>query len=215
MTETQKRIYDLTHQPRNGWDIAGEIADEIDGWRGKLESARADIEEAKDERDALTAQLAAVEFAAHMPTDYKHGLPSWINQYLYAGWIGAKISPHIMGMIEGGTLTFPNGADAKRAESAEAQLAEARAQFVLLDNEQAAANAKADRVIAELETQLGEARAQIAALTLTQNMWDTREAWLDRSKVDDDERALWRDYCKARAAYDEAAAARAREAAKG
>lgn len=44
-----------------------------------------------------------------------------------------------------------------------AQLAEARAQFVLLDNEQAAANAKADRVIAELETQLGEARAQIAA----------------------------------------------------
>lgn len=56
MTETQKRIYDLTHQPRNGWDIAGEIADEIDGWRGKLESARADIEEAKDERDALTAE---------------------------------------------------------------------------------------------------------------------------------------------------------------
>ncbi len=30
MTKTQKRIYDLTHAPRNGWDIAGEIAAEID-----------------------------------------------------------------------------------------------------------------------------------------------------------------------------------------
>lgn len=30
---------------------------------------------------------AAVEYAAHMPDDYKFGLPSWINQHLYIAYI--------------------------------------------------------------------------------------------------------------------------------
>ena len=39
------------------------------------------------ERDAriaeLEAEMHAIRFAAHMPNDYEHGLPSWINQHLY------------------------------------------------------------------------------------------------------------------------------------
>ncbi len=82
---------------------AEDIADEIDGWRGKLESARADIEEAKDERDALTAQRD-----------------------------------------------------------------EARAWKPALD---------------EAVEALAEARAQIAALQVKAEAWDTREKWLETSDV--------------------------------
>jgi hypothetical protein len=36
-----------------------------------------------EEVASLRAELAAVRHAAHMPDDYEHGLPSWINQHLY------------------------------------------------------------------------------------------------------------------------------------
>ena len=35
------------------------------------------------ERNELRAELDAIRHAAHMPDDYEHGLPSWINQHLY------------------------------------------------------------------------------------------------------------------------------------
>lgn len=38
-------------------------------------------------RDELIAELEAVQYAAHMPADYAYGLPSWINQHLYADHI--------------------------------------------------------------------------------------------------------------------------------
>lgn len=36
---------------------------------------------------ALADELAAVIHAAHMPDDYEFGLPSWINQKLYAAYL--------------------------------------------------------------------------------------------------------------------------------
>jgi hypothetical protein len=53
-------------------------------------------------------ELDAVKHAAHMPEDYRHGLASWINQVLYACYIGATVSPSVMDAIESGRLTFPD-----------------------------------------------------------------------------------------------------------
>jgi hypothetical protein len=68
ITPTQKRIYDLTHAPRNGWDIAGEIAAEIDDLTERnaflltsAETAQAKLAEARVEverRDTYIAELA-------------------------------------------------------------------------------------------------------------------------------------------------------------
>lgn len=61
-----------------------------------------------DDFVAAQKELDAIHFAAHMPDEYQHGLPSWVNQHLYAIYIGAKISPHIQAQIENGTLSFPD-----------------------------------------------------------------------------------------------------------
>ena len=68
MTKTQKRIYDLTHAARNGWDIAAEIAAEIDALTERnaflltsAETAQAKLAEARAEverRDTYIAELA-------------------------------------------------------------------------------------------------------------------------------------------------------------
>ena len=67
------------------------------------------------------AELAAVRDAAHVPDDWAYGLPSWINQRLYAAYIGAAFSPDVMERIRAGRLTFPEAPiyaerDALRAE---------------------------------------------------------------------------------------------------
>jgi len=46
-------------------------------------------------------QWASIQYAAHMPSGYQYGLPSWINQVLYACYVGAFISPDIDKIIEG------------------------------------------------------------------------------------------------------------------
>jgi hypothetical protein len=66
----------------------------------------------------LEAKCASIEHAAHMPADYPHGLPTWINMELYASYIGAKVSPHITELIETGRLTFPNAPRAALAGDA-------------------------------------------------------------------------------------------------
>lgn len=119
-------------------EVANEIAAEIDGALGRI----AQLEREIDGRDArieeANSELAAIVFAAHMPIDYECGLPSWINQHLYAAYIGARQSPEFLAMIEDGRLTFPNSrtekrlavceagirAEHDRADKAEAQLAE-------------------------------------------------------------------------------------------
>lgn len=64
MTETQKRIYDLTHEPRNGWDIAGDIAAEITALQERnaflqtsAETAQAKLAEARAAVRDLTVSL--------------------------------------------------------------------------------------------------------------------------------------------------------------
>lgn len=78
MTETQKRIYDLTHEPRNGWDIAGDIAAEITALQERnaflqtsAETAQAKLAEARAEVDRLTHGLALSNaIAAGKPIQY-------------------------------------------------------------------------------------------------------------------------------------------------
>lgn len=64
--------------------------------------------EALSARSELRAELADLAFAAHMPPDYEHGLASWINQHLYAAYIGAHFSEPVMEQIHNGRLTFPD-----------------------------------------------------------------------------------------------------------
>lgn len=61
----------------------------------------------RTEVGALRDELAAVGFAAHMPDGYKYGLPSWINQHLYAAYIDASFSEIVLEKIRQGRLTFP------------------------------------------------------------------------------------------------------------
>jgi len=78
MTETQKRIYDLTHEPRNGWDIAGDIAAEITALQERnaflltsAETAQAIVKELRAEVEKLTHSLAlANAIAAGKPIQY-------------------------------------------------------------------------------------------------------------------------------------------------
>jgi len=65
---------------------------------------------------ALAEELAAVEFAAHMPDDYEFGLPSWIEQRLYASWIGALFSPEVQRAIADGKITFADAPMTKENE---------------------------------------------------------------------------------------------------
>lgn len=54
----------------------------------------------RKEIDALKLELSSIEYAAHMPDDYAYGMPSWINQVLWASYIGADLSPHIKAEID-------------------------------------------------------------------------------------------------------------------
>jgi hypothetical protein len=66
------------------------------------------ISKYETELTTLKEQLDAIKSAAHMPDDYEFGLPSWINQYLYASWIGLIFNPKVIERIESGKITFRN-----------------------------------------------------------------------------------------------------------
>lgn len=74
----------------------------------KRESARNGRTARSFLEEDMQDDLDSIRYAAHMPKDYEYGLASWINQTLYACYIGASISPHITELIESGKLTFPN-----------------------------------------------------------------------------------------------------------
>jgi len=110
MRDEEGRPYDLRI------DYAAQtIAAEIDALTRERDEARA-------ANLGYIEKLADIIFAAHMPDDYIYGLPSWINQHLYAAYIGAKVSPHIMQMIEAGTLTFPDSPAEKALATARAEV---------------------------------------------------------------------------------------------
>ena len=75
-------------------------------------------------RADLRAEFEAITAAAHMPEDYQFGMPSWINQCLYAAYIGAQFSPQVIEQIEAGRLTFPNAPVYKELDAARARIAE-------------------------------------------------------------------------------------------
>lgn len=71
----------------------------------------------------LEDELKAIRFAAHMPDDYKFGLPSWINQKLYASWVGMDFSPDVLSQIAEGKLTFADAPVWKERDELRARLA--------------------------------------------------------------------------------------------
>lgn len=58
------------------------------------------IKDRQAECEALKTELEAVKYAAHMPDDYEYGLPGWINQRLYACFIGMELSPAIAKILD-------------------------------------------------------------------------------------------------------------------
>ena len=85
MTKTQKRIYDLTHAARNGWDIAAEIAAEIDDLternaflltsaataQAKLAEARAEVERMRPVVEAALYKQACAAWDAGTITPFE------------------------------------------------------------------------------------------------------------------------------------------------
>jgi len=74
MTETQKRIYDLTHQPISGWDIAEKIAAEIDALTERnaflltsAETAQAKLAECRAEVERLDRIVRLQQLAMKNP----------------------------------------------------------------------------------------------------------------------------------------------------
>lgn len=55
----------------------------IRSWKHEEELWREQEREMCDELKEARAEMDAIRYAAHMPKDYEHGLPSWINQHLY------------------------------------------------------------------------------------------------------------------------------------
>ena len=96
-------------------------------YRAQLSAAEEAALECQREAAALRAQLDAAQEAAHMPDDWPHGLPSWVNQRLYAAYIGAAFSPQVLEQIRTGRLTFPDAPIYAEAAQLRAELDAARA----------------------------------------------------------------------------------------
>jgi hypothetical protein len=112
---------------------------------------------------AAEAEREAIEYAAHMPADYQHGLPSWINQKLYAAYIGLHFSDEVLKQINTGRLRFEDSPDAKRVVELEAELARLRGMLRIMgewknhpdkvvEETQAALDAEARRLAQEART---------------------------------------------------------------
>jgi len=92
---------------------------ERDEWKRRVKMAQDDDKSfyepqlAELRAELILARLTfdSIRHAAHMPDDYKFGLPSWINQTLYACYIGAAISPHVAELVESGKLVFSEAPD--------------------------------------------------------------------------------------------------------
>ena len=95
--------------------------------------------------EAAELDLAAAQSAAHMPADYPHGLPSWINQHLYAAYIGARFSDSVMEQIRNGRLAFPEAPVYTELAATLARITELEAQLA----------AQAWRPVTEPPTEIG------------------------------------------------------------
>ncbi len=93
------------------------------------EKTEARVTELEAERDALKARVAELEAAAHMPPGWNFGMAAWINQRLYAAYIGAIFSDMVMEQIRTGRQTFPDSPTHRRMVAAEARVAELEAQL--------------------------------------------------------------------------------------
>lgn len=110
---------------------------------------------------AARAELDAVKFAAHMPDIYPHGLPSWINQRLYACYIGADISPEIQRQIESGRLTFPDAPVYAELREAQSDTSTLINQIEYLAHRIEVITEQDVRVLKERESDLAAARAAL------------------------------------------------------
>lgn len=111
--------------------------------------------------DERAEELEAIKFAAHMPPDYEHGLPSWINQRLYAAYIGLHFSPEVMAQIESGALRFEDSPAEREVTLLRAELDYAR-QAMTADQQWIVTTYRHwledERCVASLEHKVTEAR---------------------------------------------------------
>ena len=71
-------------------------------------------------------EARALRHAAHMPEDWPHNLASWVNQRLYAAYLGLHFSEEVMQEIADGRLTFPESPAHRRMVELEKENAELR-----------------------------------------------------------------------------------------
>lgn len=79
--------------------------------------------------EAAEKEIETLRFAAQMPDDYEYGLTSWIHQYLYAAYIGAKIPQSVLRRVAEGTLVFPEAPINAELDKAKKRIAALEAQL--------------------------------------------------------------------------------------
>ena len=123
--------------------VVGDIAKERDAALARAEAAERRVAELEEQlarclatdharfyhlwqarAEAAERRVAELEAAAHVPDDYEYGLESWINQHLYAAYIGARFSDSVMEQIRNSRLTFPEAPVYADLAAAQARLAE-------------------------------------------------------------------------------------------
>lgn len=92
------------------------------------------VSELKNRAEKAEDELSTVAHAAHMPADYKHGLPSWVNR-LYLAYIGGQLSPEAMAEIAAGRLTFPDAPVYTALAAAQEALNAIEKELTKVDNE--------------------------------------------------------------------------------
>ncbi len=85
---------------------------------------KAQVAELTELSQRALREAEAVRAAAHVPEDWPYGLASWINQRLYAAYIGEYFSAEVMEQIRIGLLIFPESPVYRRMTAAETKAAQ-------------------------------------------------------------------------------------------
>lgn len=123
------------------YNLLSEATERGSTYRRRALALRKQAAKERDEQYELQMKLDAAEqnyrlerlamdsvvYAAHMPADYQFGLPSWINQRLYASYIGLHFSDEVMEQIKTGRLSFPESRDARERDALRLSLAASQA----------------------------------------------------------------------------------------
>ena len=120
---------------------------------------------------SLQAELNAVRYAAHMPADYQFGLASWINQKLYAAWIGAEWNPEVLEEIRKGHIIFPNSPALKVYENQLAEIGRLQAELTMLTEQRDTFQMQAEDAVAQLVVVRQELKVRLEIALAERDAW--------------------------------------------